>query len=164
MILRYSRPLASALFLASFAPIAAGCAQMTAAPQNPQPVANSTSTAAVSVDPGFSQIRDLPIPPGAAMNIERTFIFGSAESWYGQTMIQAPGTSSTVFDFYKQELPGFSWQELSSVRARTSVLTYTRDSRVLAIQLTEQQPGSTEVMITVSPRGGSADDLLQPVQ
>jgi len=144
-----------------------GCAQMTNTPQNPQPTANAMATTGASKNTPFTQISDLPIPPGSVMNIERTFIVGSAGSWYGQTMIDAPGGGNTTFDFFKQGLPGYGWQELSSVRAHTSILTYTREMRVLAIQLTEVLPGRTDVMITVSPRGGDGSnngDLLQPVQ
>ena len=147
--------------------VLAGCAQMANTPQNPQPAANTMATTSAQENTAFSQISDLPIPPGSTMNIERTFIVGSAGSWYGQTMIDAPGGGNMAFDFFKKELTGYGWQELSSVRARTSVLTYTREMRVLAIQLTEVLPGHTEVMITVSPRGGDGSnnsDLLQPVQ
>jgi len=141
---------------------------MTKTAQNPQPVADNVSPTSNPGNTTFTQIPDLPIPPGSTMNIERTFIVGSSGSWYGQTMIDSPGGGNTTFDFFKQELPGYGWQELSSVRARTSVLTYTREKRVLAIQLTENLPGHTEVMITVSPHGGGGsganNDLLQPVQ
>jgi len=156
--------MATTLLLIGFTITVTGCSQMASVPQNPQPATDGSASAADPAAAGFTQIPDLPIPPGSTMNIERTFIVGSAESWYGQTMLDAPGGGNVVFDFFKQELPGYSWQELSSVRARTSVLTYTRDNRVLAIQLTEQQLGSTEIMITVSPRGGGASDLMQPVQ
>jgi len=143
---------------------------MSSTPQNPQPAADGAQSVGTLDDTTFTQIPDLPIPPGSTMNIERTFIVGGAESWYGQTMIVAPGGGNTTFDFFKQELPNYGWHELSSVRARTSILTYTRELRVLAIQLTELSLGSTEVMITVSPRGGGGkgtennSDLLQPVQ
>ena len=141
---------------------------MKATPQNPQPTTDVMSTADNLGYTTFTQMPDLPIPPGSTMNIERTFIVGSAGSWYGQTVVETPGGGNTTFDFFKQELPGYGWQELSSVRARTSILTYTREMRVLAIQLTEVLPGHTEVMVTVSPRGGASSnnnsDLLQPVQ
>ncbi len=168
MNIRRRRDIVCALLVAGTT--LAGCAQMSSVPQNSQPAADGTPAASDITDASFTQIPDLPIPPGSAMNIERTFIVGSAESWYGQTMINAPGGGNATFDFFKKELPGYGWQELSTVRAQTSILTYTRELRVLAIQLTELSLGSTEVMITVSPRGGGGNgagnngDLLQPVQ
>ena len=160
---RHNDTVCALLFASS---VLAGCAQMSNVPQNPQPTADGTPAASDPSDATFTQIPDLPIPPGSTMNIERTFIVGSAESWYGQTMIEAPSGGNVTFDFFKQELPVYGWQELSTVRAQTSILTYTRGLRVLAIQLTELHLGRTEVMITVSPRGGNGDggDLLQPVQ
>ena len=161
MNIRYHISTTSAL--AIIATILAGCAQMANVPQNPQPAIDG-STQADPSDAGFTQIPDLPIPSGSVMNIENTFIVGSAESWYGQTKIEAPGGGNQVFDFYKQELPAYGWQELSTVRAQTSILTYTREHRVLAIQITELHHGNTDILITVSPRGGNGGDLLQPVQ
>ena len=162
MKIHHSRSGVYALFVAGL--MLSGCTKMASVPQNPRPADDGTPAAAAPGDAMFTQIPDLPIPPGSTMNIERTFIVGSAESWYGQTMIDAPSGGNMTFDFFKQELPGYGWQELSTVRAHTSILTYTRDLRVLAIQLTEKQLGSTEVMITVSPRGGGNSNMVQPVQ
>jgi len=50
--------------------------------------------------------------------------------------------------------------ELSSVRAQTSILTYTREHRVLSIQLVQGNLTKTVVMITVSPKDGS--DTIMP--
>lgn len=161
MNIRYPTNVISAVFIITT--VLVGCTQIASVPQNPQPDTDGT-TQADSNDAGFTQIPDLPIPPGSIMNIEQTFIVGSAESWYGQTQIEAPEGGNRIFDFFKQELPVYGWQELSTVRAQTSILTYTRGHRVLAIQLTELQLGNTEIMITVSPRGGSGGDLIQPVQ
>ena len=89
------------------------------------------------------------------MNIERTFIVGSGDSWYGQTMIETSSGANATFDFYKQKLTEYDWTEVSSVRAQTSILTYMRSNRVLSIQISQTRLGKAEIMITVSPREGS---------
>jgi hypothetical protein len=126
-------------------------ATMTQAP----PATNADGTVAEPAA-GFTQFPDLPFPPGAQMDIENTFIVGSGESWYGQTSIETNLGTNSAFDFYKQQLPDHGWVELSSVRAQTSILTYTREHRVLAIQLAHGNSlTKTNVLITVSPKDGS---------
>lgn len=140
------------------AAVVAGCTQMaTMAPA--QPTTNADGTMAEPVA-GFTQFPDLPFPPGSQMDIENTFIVGSGDSWYGQTSIQTKMGANSAFDFYKQQLPDHDWVELSSVRAQTSILTYTREHRVLSIQLVQGNLTKTVVMITVSPKDGS--DTIMP--
>jgi len=130
-----------------------GCARMaTMAP------AQQTTNADGSLSepaPGFTQFPDLPFPPGSQMDIEKTFIVGSNDSWFGQTAVKTKLGANGTFDFYKQQLKEYGWQELSSVRAKTSILTYTRDDRVLSIQLVPGTLQTTDVLITVSPKDGA---------
>ena len=137
-------------------PLVSGCSQTAAFKPEAQTVAADGTVTTSEPTPGFTQIPDLPFPAGAKMNIERTFIVGSGDSWYGQTMIETPSGANSTFDFYKQKLTEYGWNELSSVRAQTSILTYMRNNRVLAIQISQSHLGRAEVMITVSPREGSA--------
>ncbi len=127
-----------------------GCAQMAAVTPAP-PTTNSDGTVQEPV-PGFAQFSDLPFPPGSKMDIGKTFIVGSDDGWYGQTAVQTKMGANGTFDFYKQQLPEYNWQELSSVRAQTSILTYVRDHRVLSIQITPGNLQTTDVLITVSPK------------
>lgn len=99
----------------------------------------------------FTDFPDLPIPDGARMDIERTFVFGGEDGWYGQTVITSNGNANQLFDFFKTYLDDMGWQEVTSVRAKTSVLTYLRGPRVLAIQITSSSFSRSEALITVSP-------------
>ena len=137
-------------------PLVSGCSQTASFKPETQTVAADGTVTTSEPAPGFTQIPDLPFPTGAKMNIERTFIVGSGDSWYGQTMIETSSGANSTFDFYKQKLTEYGWNELSSVRAQTSILTYMRNNRVLAIQISQSHLGRAEVMITVSPREGSA--------
>lgn len=104
----------------------------------------------------FNRFPDIPVPSGAKMDVNRTIVFGGGEGWFGQLGIDAKHDSDTMFDFYKQELPSFGWQEITSVRAMMSVLTYERQGRVLSIQLEKATISGAKITLTVSPRGGGA--------
>ena len=104
----------------------------------------------------FAQFKDVPIPSGAEMDMERTIILGSQDAWTGRVHLQANMTSTKLFEYYKLEMSGFGWQEVTSVRAAISVLTYERGSRVATIQILAKNIQGTVVTITMSPKGGKS--------
>ena len=95
---------------------------------------------------------DIPIPDGAEMIVDRTLVVGT-DNWFGQLALSAPHGAASMFDFYRNRLPQFSWSEITSVRAPVSVLTYERDDRILQMQIKGTTLGGSEITITVSPRG-----------
>lgn len=129
------------------------CSQTTELSPSPGPGGQSSADGAT-----FAQFPDLPTPAGAKMDLERTFVLGGNEGWFGQVVVDTGEPPNAVFDFYKRQLPQYGWEEVTSVRAPTSVLTYLRERRVLAIQITESTLRGSEVTLTVSPReqGGGA--------
>jgi hypothetical protein len=101
----------------------------------------------------FTQFSDIPIPSGSTMDMEKSHIFGGAESWFGQLVIRSPNGPNDMFEFYHQQMPEFGWREITSVRAATSVLTYVRAGRVATLQITKRtfSLGDSEVTVTVAP-------------
>jgi len=101
---------------------------------------------------GFGQFPDIPIPSGSKINSDKTLVFGS-EPWFGQLALTSRTNADALFDFYRSTLPQYRWEEVTSVRAPTSILTYTHGERVLAIAIRGATLGGSEVTVTVSPRG-----------
>lgn len=109
-------------------------------------------------EPGFAQFSDIPVPSGSAMDIERSLVLGERESWIGRIVMTVPEGTDRTYDFFFNEMPRFGWQPVTSVRAETSVLTYTRGTRVATIQIQRRSLGRATVSVTVSPRGQPAPD------
>jgi hypothetical protein len=107
----------------------------------------------VQLTPSFDRFPDMPLPNGYELDMQRTLVFGSNDTWFGRMVVLMKFGSNEMFDFYKQELPRFGWQEVTSIRAPISVLTYTRKDRVATIQVQGRTLGGSEVLITVSPKG-----------
>ncbi len=103
----------------------------------------------------YAQFPDIPIPSGATINVEKTLVFGS-DPWFGQLSMNARSDSGVLFEFYRSNLPQYNWQEIASVRAPTSILTYENGDRVLAISIQGTTLRGSEVTISVSPRGKPA--------
>ncbi len=101
----------------------------------------------------FTRFPDLPMPVKAELDMSKTLVFGTNDAWIGRMVITSSHGSNDMFDFYKQEMPGFGWQEITSVRSETSVMTYTRGERVATIQIASATLRGAKVTITVSPKG-----------
>lgn len=141
MRLRFLLPL-----LASLAP--AACSHSM--------VPSSTSDAGTAPAPSFNQFTDIPVPDGARMDSDRTLLLGNGDNWVGRLVFSVRWQDAPeMFDFYKAEMPSYKWQEVSSVRAAISVMTYQRGDRIATIQIEETTLG-VEVILTMGPVNGSA--------
>lgn len=120
--------------------------------------ATRASTAAGGETASLAQFSDIPIPAGAKMNVERSLILGTRAEWIGRLVFATSLSAQEAFTFFGREMTAFGWQEITRVRARISVLSFTRGDRAATIQISSSTLGGTEVDLTVSPvhRGGGA--------
>jgi hypothetical protein len=102
---------------------------------------------------GFTTFPDMPMPGGFDLDMKRTMVVGGNESWFGQMTFTTRFGANEMFDFYKQQMTAFGWEEITSIRAPVSVLTYSRQDRIATIQVQSRMVYGSEVLITVSPRG-----------
>ena len=105
------------------------------------------------VEPAFAQFKDIPIPAGVKMNMDRSLILGEKEAWIGRLVIDSRSPQASLFDFFKYRTGQFGWQEITSVRSATSVLSYSKDNRIMTIQIESLPILGTQVAITMSPKG-----------
>ena len=87
------------------------------------------------------------------MDLEKTLILGSQESWIGRLVLETGQSAPELFDFYQLEMTRFGWSEVTAVRADISVLTYARDDRVATIQIQRNSLSGATVNVTMSPHG-----------
>ncbi|MCW8836837.1 MAG: hypothetical protein OQJ99_10805 [Rhodospirillales bacterium] len=152
-------PSRTALLVSAVTALSA-CAQTSGL--TPSTPGGSLSTGAAggtaSAQPAFTQFADVPIPQKASMDVKRTHVFGGGEQWIGQLVLSTSHKSADMFDFYKQEMPGFGWRELTSIRGETSVMAYIRDGRVATIRIESATIQGSEVLLTVSPEESGASN------
>ena len=117
-----------------------------------KPMPMNKGDSSKSAQASFSQFQDVPIPIGAEMDLDRTVILGARESWIGRLTLETSHNSVKLFNFFKKSTPEFGWQEITSIRSATSVLTYSQTTRVLTIQIIAKTLQGSEVVMTVSPR------------
>ena len=112
----------------------------------------SDAEGANGTSPSFAQFNDIPIPEKATMDLKSTLLLGGSSSWIGRLVFSAPYTLNSMFDFYMSEMPKFGWKEVTVVRSKVSVLSFTNDDRVATVQLESDMVNGTIVSFTVSPR------------
>ena len=124
------------------------CGQTAGIAPTPTPTGESESL------PGLPQFNDVLVPAGAKLYVERTMIFGD-QPWYGQLALSVSTDPHTIFEQYRRDMPNLGWQEVTSIRAPTSVVTFSRDDRVATVQIQAARLYGSEILIAVSPRGGN---------
>ena len=98
-----------------------------------------------------AQFSDLSIPKDFVMDVERTIILGPQDAWVGRLVMESPHDSSTMFDFFKDEMPGLGWHEMTAVRAVNSVLSFSRLGRIATIQIQGKGKNGSDIIVTASP-------------
>lgn len=107
----------------------------------------------VPVEASYTQFPDIPTPDGAQIVVDKTLVLGGGDTWTGQLVIHTGYQPFDMFEYYKQNMPGFGWNEITSVRAPTSVLTTLRQNRIATVQIRSRTLQGSEITITVSPQG-----------
>lgn len=99
----------------------------------------------------FTQFSDIPIPVDAEMDLGQTLILGDDEGWIGRLSLDVAHGMTDMYAFYEQEMPRFGWQQITTVRARISTMTYRRGQRIATITLQPTLTDGTVVDFTVAP-------------
>ena len=138
-------PLAGTILLLA-ATLVGGCEQTAGVAPTTGPMFSDVGN--VTSLPQFS---DVLIPPGAKIYVERTLILGE-NPWYGQLALGVTGDLPALFDQYRRDMQSLGWQEVTSIRAAVSVITFMREDRVATVQIQASRLRGSEVTITISPR------------
>ncbi len=104
------------------------------------------------LSPSFAQFNDIPIPEKATMDLKQTLLLGGSSAWIGRLVFSTPYSLNSMFDFYMSEMPKFGWKEVTVVRSKISVMTFTNKSRIATIQLEQDLVNGSIVSFTVSPK------------
>lgn len=101
--------------------------------------------------PAFAQFNDIPIPEKASMDLKQTLLFGGEKAWFGRLVFTVPYSVNGMFDFYMAEMPKFGWKELTVVRSKISVMSFSNKSRYATVQIEQDMVNGSTVSFTVSP-------------
>lgn len=116
----------------------------------------TTSPGSSGVEKSFSLLTDIPIPPNATLDVEKSLILGDLDRWTGRIILNVGESATRAFQLYQSEMPNFGWEPIMSVQAETSVLSFTRGERAATVQIEGRTLGGSAVSVTVAPRNTAA--------
>ena len=111
--------------------------------------------------PAIVEFADIPMPKKREINLEKTMVVGT-EVWFGRLTYDTGQSAENMFAFYAKELGGYGWKKITAVRAKTSLMTYQHENRVITIAITPNRIHGSEVRITMSPKQQSSSTSKSP--
>ncbi|MEI7430184.1 MAG: hypothetical protein WCL27_06980 [Betaproteobacteria bacterium] len=104
---------------------------------------------------------DMPLPKGSKIDNNHSLILGSGSNWAGRIVLVAPQGPTNTFSFFRDQFPAAGWTGVSSIKAKTSILVFTKQDRTVTIELTDSGvlSNATEVFLTAAPKGGAQDRM-----
>jgi len=111
--------------------------------------------------PDLRPVTDIPIPPDATLDNERSLILSSRDQWTGRIVMKVGLSPGKAFALYQQEMPSFRWTPVMSVQSETSVLTFIREDRAATVQVQGRTIGGSLVIVTVAPRQAGAPATIR---
>jgi hypothetical protein len=132
------------------------CATGPVAPPDPgQGAGMSASSPASRV--AFGEFPDIALPPGTAIDLDRSLVLGGGRDWTGRLVFTARGGIAETYDYFRAEMPRLGWTEVTSLRAATSLLVFHQGPRIATIQMAGRSfgfaLGGVGVDLTMAPRG-----------
>jgi hypothetical protein len=103
---------------------------------------------------------DMPLPPGTTIDNGQSLILGSGASWAGRIVIHIPHGPSDTFTYFRDQYPATGWTGISSIKAKSSILVFTKLERTVTVEISEagSLTSGTQVLLTAAPKG-----IISPV-
>ena len=100
---------------------------------------------------------DMLLPQGARLNGSESIIIGRGNEWVGRAVINAVQGATDVYAFFQSEYPKNGWTIVTAVKAKTSILVFTKGDRTATIEVVDGSLGGPKsvIMITSSPKNAN---------
>lgn len=98
---------------------------------------------------------DMPLPPATTIDNAQSLILGSGASWAGRVVIHIPHGTSDTFTYFRDQYPASGWTGISSIKAKNSILVFTKQERTVTVEISEagSLSSGTQVTLTAAPKG-----------
>ena len=115
--------------------------------------------AASSIDmSGTDLLAQTQLPAGARILHDQSTVIGSGNNWVGRVVIDSAREPAVAFGYFLDNYPSQGWTLLSAVRAKSSVLVFTKQEHNVTIEIQEgnvMAGGSALVILTRAPRNAN---------
>ena len=100
---------------------------------------------------------DMLLPQGARLNGTDSIIIGRGNEWVGRAVVNALQGSTDVYAFFQSEYPKNGWTTVTAVKAKTSILVFTKGDRTATVEIVEGSIGGPKsvIIVTSSPKNAN---------
>jgi len=100
---------------------------------------------------------DMLLPQGARLNGTDSIIIGRGNEWVGRAVVNAVQGATDVYAFFQSEYPKNGWTTVTAVKAKTSILVFTKADRTATIEVMDGSLGGPKsiIVITSSPKNAN---------
>jgi hypothetical protein len=100
---------------------------------------------------------DMPLPQGAKIAGSDSIIIGGGNQWVGRAVVNALQGATDVYAFFQSEYPKGGWTTVTAVKAKTSILVFTKGDRTATIEVVDGSLGGPKsvIVITSSPKNAN---------
>lgn len=128
---------------------------MTGCTNMPMGAGRSASSVDMS---GADLLAQTQLPAGAKILHDQSTVIGSGNNWVGRVVIDSAREPAAAFGYFLDNYPSQGWTLLSAVRAKTSVMVFTKQDHNVTIEIQEGNvlaAGSALVILTRAPRNAN---------
>mgnify|MGYP000028080579 FL=1 len=100
---------------------------------------------------------DMPLPQGARLSGGDSIIIGRGDQWVGRAVVNALQGATDVYAFFQSEYPKGGWTTVTAVKAKTSILVFTKGDRTATVEIVEGSFGGPKsvIIVTSSPKNAN---------
>ena len=128
---------------------------MTGCTNMPMGAGRSASSVDMS---GADLLAQTQLPAGAKILHDQSTVIGSGNNWVGRVVIDSAREPAAAFGYFLDNYPTQGWTLLSAVRAKTSVMVFTKQDHNVTIEIQVGNvlaAGSALVILTRAPRNAN---------
>lgn len=111
---------------------------------------DSSSAAQESQEVQTQLLGDMPLPNAAKIIGADSLIIGRGDNWVGRAVLSGAQTPTDVYAFFQSEYPRAGWTTVSAIKAKTSILVFTKGDRTATVELNEGSLTGPKTVITIT--------------
>jgi hypothetical protein len=100
---------------------------------------------------------DMPLPAGSKILSADSLIIGRGDNWVGRAVLSGVQNPTDIYAFFQSEYPKSGWTTVSAIKAKTSILVFTKGDRTSTVELNDGafMGPKTLITITASPKNAN---------
>lgn len=93
---------------------------------------------------------DMPLPAASRIIGADSIIIGRGDSWVGRAVLAGVQSSTDIYAFFQADYPKAGWTTVSAIKAKTSILVFTKGDRTATIELNDGSLTGPKTIITIT--------------